>query len=137
MYKAIMVPVDVAHMDKLDKALTTAADLAAHYKGTATLVAVTANPPDEFGRTFEEFAANLEKLAAEEGKKRGVTFASKAVTTPDPRRELDDVLKAQAHALGADLIIMGSHVPHFAEYIISSNAGYLASHVDTSVFIVR
>jgi nucleotide-binding universal stress UspA family protein len=32
---------------------------------------------------------------------------------------------------------MGSHVPGFAEHLFSSNAGYLASHTDISVFIVR
>jgi nucleotide-binding universal stress UspA family protein len=34
MYSRIMVPVDLAHIERLEKALATAADLAKHYEIT-------------------------------------------------------------------------------------------------------
>ena len=46
-------------------------------------------------------------------------------------------LDEQFHALGVDLVVMASHVPGFREYIFHSNAGFLASHTDLSVFVVR
>ena len=39
--------------------------------------------------------------------------------------------------LRIDLIVMASHVPGVAEYVFASNAGYLASHADLSVLVVR
>src|SRR3546814_17653787 len=42
MYKTIMVPVDLSHRERLEKAVATAADLSKCYKVPAELVAVTA-----------------------------------------------------------------------------------------------
>lgn len=137
MYKKIMVPVDLSHTDKLEKAIATAADLSKHYKASAQLVGVTATAPSSVAHNPEEFTKKLEEFAAAEGKKRGVEFGAHAITSADPTIDLDDKLGREAHDIGADLIVMGSHVPGFAEHLFSSRAGYLASHTDISVFIVR
>ena len=42
-----------------------------------------------------------------------------------------------ADRVDADLIVMASHIPGLADYVFSSNAGYLASHSKLSVFVVR
>jgi nucleotide-binding universal stress UspA family protein len=39
--------------------------------------------------------------------------------------------------LGADLVVMASHVPTFTDHLLASNAGALLSHTDASLFIVR
>lgn len=132
-----MVPVDLHHTDKLEKAITTAADLSKHYKAPAELVGVTATAPGAVAHNPAEFTKKLEEFAAAEGKKLGVEFGAHAITSPDPAIDLDDSLGREAHDIGADLIVMGSHVPGFAEHLFSSNAGYLASHTDISVFVVR
>jgi len=44
---------------------------------------------------------------------------------------------AAAKEAGCDLVVMASHVPGFREHILSSNAGYVASHAPISVFVVR
>jgi nucleotide-binding universal stress UspA family protein len=137
MYKKIMVPVDLRHTDKLDKALATAADLAKFYKAGVELVGVTASAASSIAHTPEEFALKLEAFAEAEGRKYGVSFESHAITSPDPVIDLDDRLGREAHDIGADLIVMGSHVPGFAEHLFASRAGYLASHSDISVFVVR
>ena len=137
MYKKIMVPVDLRHTDKLDKAVATAADLSKFYKAPVQMVAVTASAPSSVAHNPEEFAAKLAQYAAAEGEKHDIEFGSHAITSPDPTIDLDDQLGREAHVIGADLVVMGSHVPGFAEHMFSSNAGYLASHSDISVFVVR
>ncbi|GAB4374164.1 MAG: hypothetical protein Kow00114_36560 [Kiloniellaceae bacterium] len=137
MYKKIMVPVDLSHREKLEKAVATAADLAKHYEVPLQMVAVTASAPSAVAHNPKEFAAKLGEYAAAEGRKYGVDIAAHAITSPDPAIDLDDKLGREAHDIGADLIVMASHVPGFAEHLFSSNAGYLASHTDISVFVVR
>ena len=137
MYKKIMVPVDLRHTEKLDKALATAADLSKHYGAPAQMVAVTASTPSSVAHSPEEFAAKLADYAVAQSTRLGVDFGAHAITSPDPAVDLDDKLGREAHDIGADLIVMASHVPGFAEHLFSSNAGYLASHTDISVFVVR
>jgi nucleotide-binding universal stress UspA family protein len=137
MYKKIMVPVDLRHVECLGKALATAADLSRHYKAAVQLVGVTGSAPSSVAHNPEEFAARLNDFAAAEGARYGIEFGVHAITTPDPTIDLDDTLGREAQAIGADLIVMASHVPGFAEHIFSSNAGYLASHAEISVFVVR
>lgn len=137
MYNKIMVPVDLAHADKLEKALATAADLSKHYKASVCYVGVTAAAPSEVAHTPEEFAEKLKSFAAEQAEKRGIEIETTTITSHDPARDLDDALGDAIRAHGADLVVMASHVPTFADHIFASNAGYLASHVNTSVFIVR
>lgn len=137
MYKNIMVPVDLAHQDKLDKALSVAADLAGHFDARICYVGVTTSQPSSVAHNPREYAEKLEDFAAEHAKQTGKEIATKTVISHDPARDLDDTLGKAAHELGADLIVMASHVPNFAEHIFATNAGYLANHIDTSVFIVR
>src|SRR3546814_3690930 len=59
MYKKIMVPVDLSHRERLEKAVATAADLSKCYKVPAEMVAVTATAPGSVARNPEELAAKL------------------------------------------------------------------------------
>ena len=137
MYRKIVVPVDIGHTDKLEKALAISADLAKHYGAELHYVGVTAPPPSAIAHNPEEFAEKLQAFAAEQAAKRGVDIKADAVTSHDPVRDLDDTLRLTIEELDADLVVMASHVPGFAEYIFASNAGYLASHASVSVFVVR
>ena len=42
-----------------------------------------------------------------------------------------------AEELGADLVVMATHVPNLTDYIWASHGGHLASHAKASVFLVR
>jgi nucleotide-binding universal stress UspA family protein len=137
MYRKIVVPVDLAHAETLEKALSVSADLARHYHAELHYVGVTASTPGAIAHNPEEFAAKLKAFAAEQGAARGVDIIADAVTSPDPVRDLDDTLRRTVDELGADLVVMGSHVPGFAEHIFASNAGYLANHASVSVLVVR
>jgi nucleotide-binding universal stress UspA family protein len=137
MYTKIVVPIDLTHAETLEKALAVSADLARHYHAELHYVGVTASTPGAIAHNPEEFAAKLQAFAAEQGAARGVDITADAVTSPDPVRDLDDTLRRTVDELGADLVVMASHVPGFAEHIFASNAGYLANHASVSVLVVR
>src|SRR3546814_11346822 len=113
-----MVPVDLSHRERLEKAVATAADLSKCYKVPAEMVAVTATAPGSVARNPEELADKLARFAAAESAKHGVEFGSHAITSPDPAIDLDERLGREAHEIGTDLIVMGSHVPGFAEHLL-------------------
>lgn len=137
MYKQVMVPVDLAHLDQLGKALSTAADLAAHYKIPVCYVAVGSSAPSEIAQNPEEFSDKLTAFATEQGQSHGHQVSAKAYTVADPATDLDDALLKAVGEVGADLVVMASHMPTVADYIWPSNGGKIASHAGTSVFLVR
>ncbi|HKL62600.1 MAG TPA: universal stress protein [Woeseiaceae bacterium] len=137
LYRHIGVPVDMAHREKLGKALTTAMELARCYDARVTLVAVTSPAPGEAAHNPKEFRAKLAAFAAELAEDAGVPVDAQTEVIGDPAADLDKALDRQFHELGVDLVVMASHVPGFREYIFHSNAGFLASHTDLSVFVVR
>lgn len=137
MYTKIMVPVDLAHIERLQKAITTATDLAKHYSIPICFVGVTAETPTEVAHTPKEFAQKLEAFGVGQSQEHGLKIETKAYPSHDPAIDLDKTLIAAAKDNGADLIVMASHVPGFPEHIFASNAGAVASHSGLSVFVVR
>ncbi len=137
MYKTIMIPVDLEHSGQLDKALATGADLAKHYGAELYVVSVTGTAPGAVAGHPAEYAQKLEAFAADQSAKRGVQFKAKTMISHDLAADLESRLKEAGSEIGADLVVMASHVPGIIEYVFSSRAGYLASHTDLSVFVVR
>ncbi len=137
MYSTIMVPVDLEHTDRLEKALTTAADLCRHYGAKAVYVSVTTSTPSSIARTPAEFGKKLDAFAAAQAAKHGHTAAGHAVVAHDPSIDLDPTLLKAAEDIGADLIVMASHVPNVVNYVWPSNGGEIASHAKASVLVVR
>ncbi len=137
MYKVIAVPVDLAHVDRLPKALETAANLAKAWGATLYYVGATTETPSSVAHTPKEFAAKLEQFAAERSAALGIEARAKSLVSHDPAVDLDrDLLKA-FDEIGADLVVMASHIPGIKDHLISSNAGWIASHAKVSVFVVR
>lgn len=137
MYRKVMAPVDLAHLQTLDKALATAADIAKHYGAELCFVGVTSETPGSLGHNPKEYDAKLKEFADEQGKSRGVTTSYHTSVAHDPTTDLDDVLLKTVEEIGADLVVMGTHKPGFADYIWPSNGGKIASHSAASVFLVR
>jgi len=65
MYKHIAVPVDLAHADQLEKALSTAAQLTRLWSSRLTLVAVTGPAPGVVAHNPAEFEAKAHEFCAE------------------------------------------------------------------------
>lgn len=137
MYQTIIVPIDLGHVDRLGKALDTAADLARHYDARVCYVGVTATAPDDVAHSPKQFADALKTFADQQAEAHGIKAEAKAFTTSDPAVELDETLVRAIEDLRADLVVMGSHHPGIWQNIISHHGATLAAHADVSLFIVR
>jgi nucleotide-binding universal stress UspA family protein len=138
MFRRIMVAVDLAHAERLEKAFAAAADLARQHKAELVFAGVTGSQPSAVARSPEEFSHKLEAFAQATGERLGVPDARSAtVHSHDVTVDLDRALIAEAGNLGADLVVMGSHRPGAMEHIIGSNAGHVAAHAPVSVLVVR
>ncbi len=137
MFSKIMVPIDLAHADQQMAALEVAADLAGHYGAELVYTAVTAQTPGPMGHNPEEFAANLGEFAQGQATVHDIKTSSHAVVSHDPAVELDDALLKACKEIGADLVVMASHVPGVADFLLPSHGGRMASHAGVSVMIVR
>jgi len=139
MFATILVPVDLEHVDKLEKSIRIAADLARAYQSRVCFVAITGKLPNRVARSPEQFEAELNMFAREQGERLDVETTGIVVFSNDVAVELDDKLLDAADRIGADLIVMASHIPGVADHLhlISSNAAYIVRHAKTSVFVVR
>ena len=137
MFSKIMVPVDLEHAATLEKAIGIAADLAKLHGAQIHLVGVTASAPGAVAHNPAEFERKLQAFAADHAARHGCEMTSKAVLSNDPAVELASALEDCSREMGADLVVMASHVPGFMDLLFPSRAGHLATHTDISVFIVR
>ncbi len=137
MFNRIMVPVDLAHADKLDRALRSAADLAKLYGATIVYVGVAAATPGSVAHTPEEFKSKMEAFAASHAESNGVATEAVALTSHDPSVDLDPTLISAIDETGADLVVMASHIPNLTDYIWPSNGGTVAKRAKVSVMVVR
>lgn len=137
MYKKILVPVDLAHIERLENAIDIAADLAKHYGASLCFVGVTTSTPSEVAHTPQEYSRKLEQFAGEQGARHGTRIESFACTSHDPAVDLNDRLLQAIEESGCDLVVMASHLPGLPEHILASHAGAVASHARVSVFVIR
>lgn len=135
MYTHIMIPVDLSHADRLERALKTGADLSKLYGAPITFVGVTGVQPSKIAHTPEEYAQKLDAFAKDQAASRGIETNAKALTAHDPSIELDHMLADTATEIGADLIVAGTHDPHMFDW--PSHGGKLANHAHASVMLVR
>ncbi|PXX90347.1 universal stress protein UspA [Marinobacter vulgaris] len=139
MYSKILVPVDLAHKDKIAKALDTAIDIAKHYQAKISYVTVTNTTPSEAAHNPEELAEKLANFASEQSQSHGVETESQVIKSADTAVELDKKLLKVIKDSGADLVVMASHAPGIGDklHFIHSNGADIVKHSDISVFIVR
>lgn len=137
MYNKIMVPVDLAHLDALEKALTVAADMARHYHAALCYVGVTTSQPSAVARTPEEYRKKLLAFAQGHAPDNGHEATASVYMSNDPVADLDDILLEAIKELDADLVVMGTHLPHHIDAIMPATGSKVASHSEVSVFLVR
>ncbi|QGT78561.1 universal stress protein [Guyparkeria halophila] len=137
MYQTIMVPVDLAHLDALEKPLTVAADMARHYNAQLCYVGVTTSQPSSVARTPEEYEQKLKAFAREHAPDNGHAPTARVYNSHDPATDLDDILLKAIDDVGADLVVMGTHLPHHIDAIMPANGSKVAAHSNVSVFLVR
>jgi nucleotide-binding universal stress UspA family protein len=138
MYSRILVPVDLEHVEKLEKTLNLAAWTAKETGASISFVGVVDAIPTTSAHTEgERTAERLKAFADEQAKKHGIETSDHVELRGDLHLNLGkDVIQA-AKESDCDLIVMASHVPGLKEHFFASNAGYVASHAPMSVFVVR
>ncbi|MCO6185351.1 universal stress protein [Rhizobium sp. L1K21] len=137
MFKKIMVPVDLAHAEKLSRALSAAGELSKLYGAPIVYVGVTAETPGAMAHNITEYGEKLKAFAAQEAAKYGLEATSHSVASHDPAVDLDQALVKAVGDTGSDLIVMATHIPNVADHIWPSHGGKLATHTNASVFLVR
>lgn len=137
MFTHILSPVDLAHVDRLSRALEVTADLARHYDITVTYVAVTSPQPGKLAHSPEEFADKLTAFAKDQAARHGHKAEAKTVVSHDPAVDLENAIREARKELGADLVVMGSHMPNLGDYVWPSHGGKLALHAQASILLVR
>ncbi len=137
MFKRIMVPIDLVHADKLTKAIKLANELAQQYGAELVYVGVTASAPSAAAHSEREFAEKLDAFAEKQKQAFKVPASTRTIDRHDPAVELHEALIDTIQDIGADAVVMASHIPGIREHFLSSNAGYVAAHAPVSVFVVR
>ncbi len=137
MFNHIMVPVNLAEKENLDRAITVACDLGLRHAAQVTLVSVSGGLSAPVSHSTKEYGRKLDKFADEVSQKHGVKIATLNIPSPDPSVEVDTHLRHAIDTLGADLVVIASHMPGWTEYFVSSHGGKLASHAPVSVMVVR
>ncbi|HKJ95677.1 MAG TPA: universal stress protein [Gammaproteobacteria bacterium] len=137
MYRRLLVPVDLAHIQAIQPALTAAADLARHYRAEVCYVGVTATTPGQVARTPEEYETKLKAFAEEQSRIHGQPASARMITSPDPVADLNDVLLRAISEEDADLVVMATHLPSHLDVVMPAHGGEIATHTKASVFLVR
>ncbi|HUB64698.1 MAG TPA: universal stress protein [Methylocella sp.] len=140
MFKKILIPIDLTEMAVSKPALEASVELALQSKGALRLVTVeTLLPasfmeyvPPEFDKSQEERALRaLEQISA------GIDFPKTNVSHAVRFGGIYVEILAEADEWGADLIVIGSHRPSMATYLIGSNAKTIVRHAKCSVLVIR
>jgi nucleotide-binding universal stress UspA family protein len=140
MYKTILVPIDLAEPKAAQPAIDRAVALANGTDGTIRLIYVRSLLPVTYMEfvppTFEE---EQQRVAEEK-------LADLAAGVPLPAERVSAVVRLgsvygevlhEADRIGADLIVVGSHRPTMATYLLGSNASTIVRHAKSSVLVVR
>lgn len=137
MYRKIIFPVDLTHIDQLNKALQTAVDLAQHYDAEICFVGVSSTAPSPIAHTPKEYEARLSRFAEEQSAKNDIACSAKACISHDPAIDTDKTLLAAINELEADLVVMQTHAPNVVDYVWAGHGDTIAAHSSASVFLVR
>jgi len=137
MFRKMLVPVDLGHVDALRRALTAASDLGKHYRTEICYLSVTSSAPGSVARSPEAYQKKLEDFAREQAQTHGQRVSAKVLVASDPAVELDDKLIEAIDDLDADLVVMATHHHGEHDIIMPSNGSQVAESTNASVFLVR
>jgi len=140
MYRRIVLAVDLADTSSRPKGLSQALELARASQGELRLVNVQPLLP----ATFMEFVPADFDVEQEARAKAALELIVARIDAPNVQIScavasggVYHELLAEAAQWGADLIVVGSHRPVMADYLIGSNAKTIVRHAQCSVLVVR
>lgn len=140
MYKSILVSIDLSDVAVARPALDVAIELAKSFGGKIRLVTVRSLMPVTY---MEYVPADFDATAKAEAE---TALKDLAASLAMPAGEVTSAVRVgsvyaevldEAKECGADLIVVGSHRPSMATYLIGSNAKTIVRHAPCSVLVVR
>jgi nucleotide-binding universal stress UspA family protein len=140
MFRKILIPIDLSELAVAKPALSAAVELALHAQGAMRLVTVETLLP----ASFMEYVPPEFDKSQEERAIRALAEISASLSVPKERIShkvrfggIYVEILAEADDWGADLIVIGSHRPSMATYLIGSNAKTIVRHAKCSVLVIR
>ena len=141
MYKSILLPVDLNHKASWERAAPAAVSLAKLYGAKVNVVTVIPDygmpmvgsffPEDFADKALDATKSDLQRFV-EKHIPSDVLGKTRAIHGTIYKRIL-----INADEMGCDLIVLGSHRPEKADYLLGPNAARVVRHANQSVFVVR
>lgn len=140
MTEKILVPIDLEHESACRSIVQVAATIANSRPSQVVLVTVVEAPPvlvsQYLPQRYEKglnqsTQERLDAIAAD------MSVASGPVETIVRFGSVYREILACAESQQADLIVMGSHDPGVADYLLGGNAARVLRHAKCSIFVVR
>ncbi len=140
MFKTILVSVDLAEVEAAKPAIDKAVELAQDSEGSLRLVYVRPVVPVTYMEFMppafeEEQQAEAEKTLAELAST--VTLPAERVSAVVRFGSIYNEVLDEAEKTGADLVVVGSHRPTMATFLLGSNASTIVRHARCSVLVIR
>jgi nucleotide-binding universal stress UspA family protein len=140
MFKTILVPVDLGEVEAATPAIDKAVELAEGSEGSLRLIFVRSIVPVTYMEFMppafdEEQQGEAEKKLAELA--ASIKLPSERVSAVVRLGSVYNEVLDEAEKTGADLIVVGSHRPTMATYLLGSNASTIVRHAKCSVLVVR
>ena len=141
MFKTILVPVDLGEVEAARPAIDKAVEIArSSPESSIRLIYVRPIVPVTYMEFMppafdEEQQADADRRLAELA--AGVNLPSERVSAAVGLGSVYNEVLNQADQIGADLIVVGSHQPSMATYLLGSNASAIVRHAKCSVLVVR
>lgn len=137
MYQHVLVPVDPRH-GEVGARIIAVARLLAGSTGKVTLLTVLEPVPDFIANEIPaEVLRNSGAAASDQllalAREAGVE-SSEMVTRSGPAAS---TILSEAERLGCDAIVLGSHRPNFADYLLGSTAARVVRHAKCTVLVER
>ena len=140
MFATILLPVDLADEETAAPAIHKAVELAQASEGSLRLIHVRSVTPVAYMDFVPPVFDDEQQGAAE------TRLAALAAGVDLPPERVSAVVRLgsvygevldEAERTGADLIVVGSHRPSMATFLLGSNAGAIVRHAKCSVLVVR
>jgi nucleotide-binding universal stress UspA family protein len=139
MIKSVLVPVDLAQTDAGAASIVLARDVAEKYGSTLTLLHVVEKvpafiqaqlPAGAHAKAIDDAKTRLDAFAAEHGLAGSVELVTREGS---PATEILEF----ANEARSDMIVIASHDPGLADYLLGSVAARVVRHAHCSVLVVR
>lgn len=140
MFRTILAALDLEHGEHTNAIIGVAKGLADVHGGEVCLLNVVPAGPAVVSQFLD---ASYEKLASGDAKKQLAKLTSTLDSAKIKSSNMvrfgtvyEEILAAE-EKIGADLIVIGSHQPNAAGFLLGTNAARVVRHATCSVFVVR